>query len=121
MKVILAAIIAGNGLVLPAVAETGQWKGEGSFSAGLNTGNTETSDLGIGITLSHESQIWRNSVELIADYGTKDGTETKHRSFLAGQSDRTLSDSFFAFGRISHEMDDFSAFDSRSFAGGGLG
>lgn len=121
MKVILAAILSGQLLILPALADEGGWKGEGSLSAGLNTGNTETSDLGIGVKMSHESQIWRNSIEAIADYGTKNGTETKNRAFLSAQSDRTLNDKLFAFGRVSHEVDEFSAFDSRSFAGGGLG
>lgn len=121
MKVILAAILSGHFLIAPAFADEGGWKGEGSLSAGLNTGNTETSDLGIGVKISHEGQLWRNSLELIADYGTKNGTETKNRAFFAGQSDRILSDKLFAFGRVSHEVDEFSAFDSRSFAGGGLG
>lgn len=121
MRVILAAILSGHFLIAPAFADEGGWKGEGSLSAGLNTGNTETSDLGIGVKMSHESQLWRNSLEVIADYGTKNGTQTKNRAFLAGQSDRTLNDQLFAFGRISHEVDEFSAFDSRSFAGGGLG
>lgn len=122
MKVILAAIAAGSCLVLQAHAqEESQWKGEGSLSAGLNTGNTETSDLGIGVKMSHESQVWRNSLELIADYGTENGDETKNRVFFAGQSDRTLNDRLFAFGRVSHEVDEFSGFDSRSFAGAGLG
>ena len=52
MKVILAIIASVSGLALPATAEEGKWKGEGSFSAGLNTGNTETSDLGIGLKMS---------------------------------------------------------------------
>ncbi|MFN3608315.1 MAG: YdiY family protein [Hyphomonas sp.] len=121
MKLILAAIAAGSCLALSAHAQESQLKGEGSFSAGLNTGNTETSDLGIGVKMSHENQIWRNGVEVIADYGTKNGSQTKNRVFFAGQSDRTLNDRLFAFGRLSHEIDEFSGFETRSFAGGGLG
>ncbi|PKP81471.1 MAG: DUF481 domain-containing protein [Alphaproteobacteria bacterium HGW-Alphaproteobacteria-18] len=121
MKVILAAIVAGSCLAMPTHAQESRLKGEGSFTAGLNTGNTETSDLGIGVKMSHENQIWRNSIEVLADYGTKNGSETKNRAFFAGQSDRTLNDRLFAFGRLSHEIDEFSGFDSRSFVGGGLG
>lgn len=121
MKLILAAIVAGSCLAMPAHTQESQLKGEGSFSAGLNTGNTETSDLGIGVKMSHENQIWRNSIEMIADYGTTNGNETKNRAFFAGQSDRTLNDRLFAFARLSHEIDEFSGFESRSFAGGGLG
>ncbi|MGE6699339.1 DUF481 domain-containing protein [Hyphomonas sp. NPDC076900] len=121
MKVILAAAATAACIVFPAMAQEGRWTGEGSLSAGLNTGNTETSDLGVGVKMSHETQIWSNSFELIADYGTKNGTETKNRAFFAGQTNRTLSDRGFAFGRLSHEMDEFSGFESRSFAGGGMG
>lgn len=121
MKVILAILAAGSCLVMPAFSDEGGWKGEGALSAGLNTGNTETSDLGIGVKMSHESQIWRNGVELIADYGTKNGSQTKNRIFFSGQSDRTLNDRLFGFGRLSHEIDEFSAFDSRTFVGGGFG
>lgn len=121
MKVILAAAVTAGCVVFPAMAQEGKWTGEGSLSAGLNTGNTETSDVGIGVKMSHETQIWNNSFELIADYGTQDGTETKNRAFIAGQSNRTLSDRLFAFGRVSHEVDEFSGFEIRSFAGGGLG
>lgn len=121
MKVILAAAVTAGCLILPALAQEGQWTGEGSFSAGLNTGNTETSDVGIGVKMSYDTQIWSNSFEVIADYGTKDGSETKNRAFFAGQTNRTLSDRLFAFGRLSHEVDEFSGFESRSFAGGGVG
>lgn len=121
MKVILAAAATAACIVFPAQAQEGKWTGEGSLSAGLNTGNTETSDLGIGVKMSHDTQIWSNSFEVIADYGTKNGTQTKNRAFVAGQTNRTLSDSLFAFGRLSHEMDEFSGFQSRSFAGGGMG
>lgn len=121
MKRILAAMAAGSCMVMPAGAESGTWQGEGQFSAGLNTGNTETSDLGIGVKLEREGQIWKNSLELIADYGTKNGSETKNRVFFAGQTNRILNDDAFVFARISHEIDEFSAFESRSFAGGGAG
>lgn len=121
MRAILAAVLAGQFLIQPVLAEEGDWTGEGSLSAGLNTGNTETSDIGIGIKMSHETQAWRNNFEIIADYGTKNGSETKDRTFFAGQSDRILNDQLFGFGRVSHEVDEFSSFDSRSFAGGGLG
>lgn len=121
MRLIVAAMAAGTCLALPSLAETASWKGEGSFSAGLNTGNTETSDLGIGLKMARETQVWKNSLEFVADYGTKNGSETKNRLFFAGQTNRTLNDDAFVFARVSHELDEFSAFDSRSFIGGGFG
>ncbi len=121
MKLFFAALAASSCLTFPAFAENGTWKGEGSFSAGLNTGNTETSDLGIGVKMARETQVWKNSAEFIADYGTKNGSQTKNRFFVAGQTNRVLNDDAFVFARVSHEVDEFSAFDSRSFVGGGAG
>jgi len=117
----LTALLAVSILTLPAVAESGHWDGEGALTAGLNTGNTETSDLGVGVKMTRESQIWRIRSEFVADYGTKNGSRTKNRYFASGQFDRTLNDDLFGFARASHEEDEFSGFNSRSFVGGGLG
>ena len=103
-----------------AMAQDG-WTGEGSFSAGTTTGNTETTDLGLGIALAKEAGIWTYSGEASADYGEQDGIESRNRYFLAGNVDRQINDRLFGFGRLSYEVDQFSGFDSRTFAGGGLG
>ncbi|MFN7055962.1 YdiY family protein [Hyphomonas sp.] len=121
MKFVLSGLIAGSLFALPALAETRAWTGEGSFSAGVNTGNTETSDFGLGVKMTSETQIWRNSGEFIADYGTKNGSRTKNRFAISGQFDRTLNDNLFGFARVTHEQDEFSGFNSRSFLGSGLG
>lgn len=102
-------------------AEENGWSGEGSLSAGMTTGNTETTDIGIGVKVDRNTQLWTTGLEAFADYAETDGLETKNRLFLAGQLDRQLTDRSYAFGRISHERDEFSGFDSRSFIGGGLG
>lgn len=105
----------------PVAAAQDGWKGEGSFSAGYTTGNTETADLGLGLKLDREAGIWTYSLEAAADYGETDSMETKNRLFLAGEVDRQLNDKLFGFVRSSYEKDEFSGFDSRLFVGGGLG
>ena len=106
---------------VPALAQDGKWTGEGSFSAGYTTGNTETTDLGLGLDLARETQVWKTSLEALADFGETDGVETRNRWFLAGQLDRQINDRLYGFGRVSYEQDEFSGFDSRTFVGGGLG
>lgn len=101
-------------------AKTG-WTGEGSVSAGVTTGNTETTDLGVGINMTREEGVWAFGVEALADYGEIEGAESKNRWFLAGNVDRQINDRLFGFGRASYEKDEFSGFDSRTFVGGGLG
>jgi putative salt-induced outer membrane protein len=121
-KRLLAAAILGLGAAA-AVAEEpdGVWRGEGALALGYTTGNTETRDLGLGVGLTRATRLWRTSVEAAADYGRTDGTDTKNRIFLAGDGDRFINERLFGFGRVSHELDEFSGFDSRSFVGGGLG
>ena len=104
-----------------AQGEDTRWTGEGSFSAGVTSGNTETRDLGLGLKLAREQGQWRTAVEAFADYGEIDGAESKNRVFLSGQLDRKYSERTYAFGRASYEADQFSGFDSRVFVGGGLG
>ena len=113
-----AALLTSN----PAVAqEKDGWSGEASFSAGHTTGNTDTTDVGLGIDVAREQGLW--TYEFVADgeYGEQDGIESRNRYFLSGDVDRLLNEKLFAFGRTSYEVDQFTGFDSRSFVGGGLG
>lgn len=113
-----AALASLGGL---ATAQEAVWTGEGSFSAGVTTGNTDTRDLGLGLKLNRDTELWRTGVEAFADYGEIDGVESKNRYFLAGQADRKFSDRVYGFGRASYEVDEFSGYDSRIFVGFGAG
>lgn len=108
---------------MSAVADDAKngWSGEGSFSAGTSTGNTETSDLGLGLDLKRTQDRWVIGVNAKADYGETDGAETKNRVFLSGTADYQISDHLFGFGQGSYEKDEFSGFENRYFIGGGLG
>ncbi|ACT58486.1 DUF481 domain-containing protein [Hirschia baltica] len=98
------------------------YTGEGSFAAGYTTGNTETTNAGIGLKLAREASTWRQSGEFKADYGENEGLENQNRIFAAGQLDRKFdSPRWTAYGRTTYEQDKFSGFDNRAFVGGGLG
>lgn len=113
----VALMLAGG----PALAQDASWSGEGAFNAGVTSGNTETTDLGLGLDLSRETQVWKAALDAQADFGETDGTETKNRIFLAGQLDRQINDRLYGFGRVSYEIDEFSGFENRAFVGAGLG
>ena len=120
----IAASLAAIGLIATASAqedEASKWTGEGSLSAGVTTGNTETTDLGLGLDLGREFGLWKVGVQASADYGETDGAETKNRIFLGANLDRQINDKLFGFGQLSYEVDEFSGFESRMFIGGGLG
>ncbi|MEN0078940.1 MAG: DUF481 domain-containing protein [Pseudomonadota bacterium] len=116
--VLTAATLA---IAAPAAAQNAAWTGEGAFNAGVTSGNTETTDLGLGLNLERQTQVWKTSLEAQADFGETDGEETKNRLFFAGQLDRQISDRLYGFGRLSYEIDEFSGFENRAFIGGGLG
>jgi putative salt-induced outer membrane protein len=107
-------------VITPAAAQDG-WSGEGSFSAGTTTGNTETTDLGLGVVLGKEAGVWTYGLEANADYGEIDGLESRNRVFLSGNIDRQIAVRLFGFASTSYENDQFSGYDSRIFVGGGLG
>lgn len=104
-----------------AQEEATGWTGEGSLSAGVTTGNTETTDLGLAFDVNRDYGVWAVGARASADYGETDGTETKNRFFLGGNVDRQINDKLFGFGQVSYEQDEFSGFESRSYIGGGLG
>jgi putative salt-induced outer membrane protein len=97
------------------------WSGEGSFSAGVSTGNTETTDLGLGVDLTHSGTNWTHTLSAKADFGETDGVETRNRVYLSGRSDRKISETSFVFGQASYEKDEFSGFENRYFFGAGAG
>jgi putative salt-induced outer membrane protein len=121
-----AAVCVGLSLtvVTPTFAEdapSGTWSGEGTLTAGFTTGNTETSDLGIGLKLARTEAGWRQALDFNAEYGETDGLETRNRVAAGLQIERELNPRTFLFGRGAHEVDAFSGFDSRTFRGGGIG
>lgn len=107
--------------ILSAQAEDARWTGEGAFSAGTSSGNTQTSDLGLGLKLERNTGPWTFGVQARADYGETDATETRNRIFLSGNFDHQLRDTVFGFGQLTYEKDAFSGFASRIFIGAGLG
>lgn len=120
----LAAFAGAMTLTLPAHAQdetSNGWSGEGSLSAGVTTGNTETTDLGLGLDVARTMDVWTIGLQASADYGETDGAETKNRVFLGTNLDRQINDRLFGFGQLSYERDEFSGFESRAFIGGGLG
>ncbi|MAP93990.1 MAG: hypothetical protein CMK07_03470 [Ponticaulis sp.] len=118
----LAVILMGTGacFATPAFAQN-SWTGEGSFSASASTGNTETTHVGLGLKLNYETGRWEYGLNTSADYGETDGSETENRFLIAGNVDAQLRDRLFGYGQASYEADEFSGFESRIFAGVGLG
>lgn len=121
----LALVLASPLFVAPAFAqsppEPSKWTGEGAFSAGYTTGNTETTDAGFAVKVKHVGGFWTQQGEFSADYGETDNVSTKNRLYGAGQVDRIFGKKLSGYTRATWERDEFSGFENRYFVGLGLG
>ncbi|KCZ56524.1 hypothetical protein HY29_08040 [Hyphomonas beringensis] len=122
-KMILGTAVIAALTSAPAFAEGDQdgWVGEASISAGMTTGNTETTQAGLGVDVDRNDGDWTFGLQLSGDYGEEDGIESRNRYMVAADLDHDFNDTMFAFARGSYEVDQFTGFDSRSFIGGGIG
>ncbi len=107
-----------------AQAQTGFWQGwsgESSLTGAVTTGNTETTDIGLGLKLEKDTGTWRHKFDALGDLGRANGEVNRRRYQIGYQLDRNLTDRVYIFGNADYFSDDFGAFQEGYFAGGGLG
>jgi putative salt-induced outer membrane protein len=123
MKSLLSATVASALLAAPAFAQDDPkgWTGEASLTGSQTTGNTDTTDVGLGLQLENEGTVWRHTFNAAADYGRADGQTNKQRFVLGYQIDRQLNDRLYGYANADYFNDDFGAFQDSWFVGGGLG
>lgn len=122
----LCAAVAATALMsaTPSFAQSSMldgWSGEASLTGSKTTGNTETTDLGLGLNLKKESDKWRHTFRASADFGRVSGDTNKERYVLGYQLDRDLTDRLYAYGNADYFQDGFGAFKDGYFIGTGLG
>jgi len=105
----------------PAFAQDANWTGEASLAGSATTGNTETTDLGLGLALQREADVWRHKFDATLDYGTVSEEDTKNRLYLGYQLDRDLTENVYLFGTGNYFKDDFGSYQNGYFVGAGAG
>jgi len=98
-----------------ANAQDDGWSGEASLSGSKTTGNTETTDLGLGLNLKKQGENWGHTFRASADFGRVSGETNKERYLLGYQIDRNFTDRLYAFGAGDYYRDEFGAFEEVSF------
>ena len=98
-----------------------QWDGEMQAGGSLASGNSENAAASFGLDAVREHGPFSHNVKAYLDFAKSEGDLSQKRWGASYQFDAKLRDGTFAFARISYEEDDFSGFDYRLFAGGGLG
>jgi len=66
-----AMLVASAGTAQAQITEG--WSGEASLSGSKTTGNTDTTDLGLGLKLQKETDVWRHKFKALADTGKVSG------------------------------------------------
>ncbi len=112
-------------LAIPAFAAAQdtdpKWTGEASLTGSKTTGNTETTDVGLGLALQRDGRVWRHKFKASADYGRNSGITNRQRFVLGYQIDRDITDRLYAYANADYFSDDFGAFKDGYFIGTGLG
>jgi len=107
-----------------AHAQTGLlkgWSGETSLTGSVTTGNTETTDIGLGLKLAKETKTWRHKFNALGDLGRASGEVNRRRYEIGYQIDRDLNDRLYVYGNADYFSDDFGAFQEGYFLGAGGG
>jgi len=113
--------------ILIASASTAQaqlldgWSGEASLAGSKTTGNTDTTDLGLGLKLQKETDQWRHKFKALADLGKVSGETNKRNYSLGYQIDRDLNERLYIYGNADYYSNDFGPFKQGYFAGTGVG
>lgn len=89
-------------------------------SAVLNTGNTDTSSLSLGVKMTHGAGVWGQEFSLGYEYGKTGDTTSKDKYFALYDVTRDFSDRLYGYGLLRTEGDKL-ADTSDSFAGFGVG
>ncbi len=100
---------------------TRTWAGEGSFSASISQGDTNSTDLAAAIKMKHARGRWSESIQLNGEYDKDNHQETENRIFGSFQMDYRIDPKWSALLYTSAENDRYSGFGWRYFFGVGAG
>ena len=120
-KLIMAAAILAMTAGTANAQITEGWTGEASLAGSKTTGNTETTDIGLGLKLQKEAGQWRHKFNALADLGRAEGLTNKKRYNLGYQIDRDVNERLYVYGNADYFSDDFGPFKQGYFLGTGLG
>lgn len=97
------------------------WGGEAALTGSKTTGNTDTTDIGLGLKLDKTGETWTHKFKAAADLGEAADVTNKKRYNLGYQIDRQLNDRTYVFGTADYFSDDFGSFQEGYYLGSGLG
>jgi len=86
-----------------------------------SSGNTDSTDVGIGADLNYVQGVNGYELQLSYSYGEDDGSKNEESLFYGLEYTRDFSANVFGFGKIQGSVDDFSSFENDTFVSVGAG
>ncbi len=97
------------------------WKGEGELGASRNTGNTDDTNVVIGVHLAKDGLRWAHKFNATVDYQRIDGVSGTEKFLVGYEPNYKFNDDLYVFGLLQWERDRFGGFDSRTTESFGIG
>jgi len=121
-RAILATVLS----ILPATsfaqnADEVGWTGAVELNGSSSTGNNETTNVGTKVRFKRRGYDWRHDFAGSADYGEASGNTNKQRFRVSYKVGRDLSERSYLYLNADYYSDDFGAYKTGYFAGGGYG
>lgn len=104
-----------------------EWKANIEFGYVATTGNTDTTTVNTGISITYEVEEWRNSLELVSIFGSAENDTTEQvetnaeRYFIQGKTDYKYSETSYGFLLANYDDDRFSDNDYQVTTSAGRG
>ncbi len=94
-------------------AADGPWSGKAALGLLATTGNSETTNVNLGVTLKHDADRWHHEFGVSASGADTDGTTTAERYKGRYKAKYDFSEFDYIFGLLSYEKDKFSGYDQQ--------
>lgn len=97
------------------------WDGSFALRATASTGNTDSTDLGLGASVGYYDGRNGYDLTLTYSYGEDAGVKTEDSLLYGLEYTRDINDRFYAYGQVQGSHDPFASYVEDTFAGVGVG
>lgn len=97
------------------------WTGSLSARATATSGNTDNTDMGVGMRVNHFDGTNGHRVNLAFSFSEKDNVTTKHELLFGYDYTRDFANNLYGFGKATVAYDKFDSYKYDAFLGAGLG
>ena len=97
-----------------AQEEESPFTAEVELGAVLTTGNTEDENINFNASVDYERNDWTFGASIDGFRSSKKNVLAAHRMYYVATADYSFAENEFIEGRVAHDVDRFSGFDSQS-------